>query len=88
MSAGQKAEHRCETCKWYRPLTKEDWAIPHGRPAQGRCRRRAPVAILGHPLGTETEVSANWPVVTNGDFCGEFSAVDGFLRRAVAVFSR
>lgn len=48
----------CEQCRYYDPKTPN---------IAGRCRRRAPA-----PLREGQATYAVWPIVTVGDWCGEW----------------
>jgi hypothetical protein len=63
----------CLNCRFFDPDTSED-------DTEGECRRRAPPSgVRSYPddmtvgeLKAMPRLTAHWPTVTQGDWCGEY----------------
>lgn len=65
--ATPSAKPNCAICFYARPVTGPG-------PARITCCRHAPQPLTGD---ANTSVSGSWPVVLNGDWCGEYKAAAG-----------
>lgn len=54
----------CRACRFFEAL----------EPGDGECRRRAPLPRVDDPFESKTLPRANWPIIEDNEWCGEFQS--------------
>lgn len=65
-------KNTCDKCKWSDPHIKRE-----GHTQLFDCCRHAPSVPVPYGYQGDESFTDRWPVVSDGEFCGEFEPKDG-----------
>lgn len=69
---------KCETCLYWECLgVPDDPEADDYHPAYGECHRNAPVSRF---LGKQEPRGTDWPIVTQGEWCGEHPDFPAYVK--------